>query len=147
MTSDIEPLRQLAAHYARAVDQRDRQGFLDVFTNDGRLRVFYRADATEPDTELVGPDRLGGVVEAIQRFQRTFHFVGNSTYSIDGSTATGDVYCIAHHLTPQENPDSDYVMHIRYADTYRMDDDGTWRIATRDVRVQWTETRAIDVPS
>ena len=61
------------------------------------------------------------------------HFVGNHRVELDGDAATGDTYCIAHHLTGKD----DYVMHIRYEDTYVRTSAG-WRIQTRDLHLLWT---------
>ena len=69
-------------------------------------------------------ERLAKVPEAIKRYPKTFHLLGQSTYDIGDGEATGEVYCIAHHLTPDDHGGTDYVMFIRYEDTYRTDDDG-----------------------
>jgi hypothetical protein len=85
---------------------------------------------------------MARIPESIQRYDRTFHFLGQSTYDIGDSEATGEVYCIAHHLTPDQHGGTNYVMYIRYEDTYRPDAEGAWKFARRRLRVDWTETRA-----
>jgi hypothetical protein len=80
------------------------------------------------------------------RYDRTFHFVGQSVYSIAGDHATGIVYCIAHHLTRTDHGGTDHVMHLRYDDSYGRDAAGEWGIASRIGHVEWTETRAVDLP-
>ena len=35
----------------------------------------------------------------LEQYDQTFHFVGNTRYEIDATHATGEVYCLAHHLT------------------------------------------------
>ena len=72
--------------------------------------------------------------------------LGQSTYAIGDGEATGEVYCVAHHLTPDAHGGTNYVMYIRYEDTYRPDADGVWKFAQRRLRVDWTETRAANPP-
>jgi hypothetical protein len=81
-----------------------------------------------------------------KRYTRTFHFVGQSSYEIGDDEATGEVYCLAHHLTPDRNGGTSYVMHMRYLDTYRRDGGGSWKFADRTAYVDWTETRSADLP-
>ncbi len=38
-------------------------------------------------------------------------------------------------------------MFIRYEDTYRPDAEGAWKFAQRRLRVDWTETRAVNPPT
>ena len=59
--------------------------------------------------------------------------------SVDGDSATGTTYCIAHHLTGAD----DFVMHIRYEDAYVRTADG-WRIAARNLRLLWTANLPVD---
>jgi SnoaL-like domain len=86
----------------------------------------------------------------IKRYPKTYHVLGQSTYEIDGDVATGEVYCMAHHLTPDPGADppagTNYVMFIRYDDEYRAGADGEWRIADRRVLIDWTETRVANPP-
>jgi hypothetical protein len=68
------------------------------------------------------------------------HMLGQSMYEQDGDRATGEVYCLAHHLDPALNGPSNYVMYMRYEDRYRRVD-GQWRIETRRVNIDWTDRR------
>ena len=96
-------------------------------------------------------ERLARIPEVIQRYPKTFHMLGQSTYDIGDTEATGEVYCIAHHLTLDEpagpGTGTDYVMFIRYEDTYRPDGAGAWKFAQRRLRVDWTETRVVNPPT
>jgi ketosteroid isomerase-like protein len=141
-------LRSLAEGYARGVDRRDNvDGFVALFLPDAVISIHDPGDSTEP-RELRGAERLARIPEAIQRYRKTFHFLGQSTYDIGEGEATGEVYCIAHHLTPgSQHGGTDYVMFIRYEDTYRPDADGAWKFAHRRLRVDWTETRAVNPPT
>jgi hypothetical protein len=145
--ADELALRRLAALYARAADRDLPETFAGVFLPDARLRVYRPSDTDTPSTDITGHEALAGVPGKLAgRHARTFHFLGQSTYDIGDDEASGEVYCLAHHLTADPDGGTDYVMHMRYLDTYRRGDDGEWRIAERTAHVDWTETRAANRP-
>lgn len=141
-------LRSLAEGYTRGVDRHDDvDAFVALFLPDATISIHDPSDSTEP-REIRGAERLARIPETIQRYAKTFHMLGQSTYTIGDGEATGEVYCIAHHLTPgQQHGGTDYVMFIRYEDTYRPDESGAWKFAQRRLRVDWTETRAVNPPN
>ena len=148
-----QELRSLAEQYARGVDRRDDvDGFVGLFHPDAVITIHDPSETSEP-REIRGVERLARIPEVITRYPKTFHMLGQSTYVIGDGEATGEVYCIAHHLTPGEQhaaPEeggTDHVMFIRYEDTYRPNDEGAWKFAHRRLRVDWTETRAVNPPS
>src|SRR5215207_11126873 len=120
-TDDIatrSELRSLAEQYARGVDRRgDADAFVALFLPDAVISIHDPSESTEP-RQIKGAERLARIPESIKRYPRTFHMLGQSTYDVDDREATGEVYCIAHHLTPDEHGGTDYVMFIRYEDTY-----------------------------
>jgi SnoaL-like protein len=136
-------LRSLSERYAQAVDRRDGDAFAAVFLPEGRIRVFNPAEADAPIGQTVGRQALAGVPASVgARYTRTQHFLGQSTYEIGDGVATGEVYCLAHHLAPlPRGGASEYTMFIRYADRYRLGADRAWSIEERHVLVDWTETR------
>jgi ketosteroid isomerase-like protein len=138
--ADRLELRGLADTYATAVDHRDASLFVSVFHPDAVLVVHPPGDPDAISGTMTGHDELAGVTEKIARYQRTYHFVGNARYELDGDRATGEVYGIAHHLTPDHHGGTDFVMLIRYLDTYSRGGDG-WRIDQRRVVTDWTEVR------
>ena len=107
--ADRLALRALADQYAWAVDRRDRDGFLGVFHPDGVLVLLDHADPTVVTATRRGHAELADITERIARYDKTFHFVGNARYEIDGDRATGEVYCLAHHLTPDRHGGTDLV--------------------------------------
>jgi ketosteroid isomerase-like protein len=138
-------LRSLAERYARGVDRRDVDTFVALFHPDAVLAIHDPSESTEP-REIRGIERLARIPEQIKNYPKTFHLLGQSTYEIGDGEATGEVYCIAHHLTPDQHGGTNYVMYIRYEDTYRPDPAGAWKFAARRLRVDWTETRAANPP-
>jgi ketosteroid isomerase-like protein len=141
-----QELRALAERYARGVDRREVDTFVALFHPDAVITIHDPSDTEEP-RQIRGAERLAQVPEAIKRYRTTFHMLGQSSYDIGDGEATGEVYCIAHHLTPDAHGGTDHVMFIRYEDTYRLDGDGVWKFAERRLRVDWTETRPANPPT
>lgn len=141
-SADFLALRRLAEVYAAAADRRDADAFWGVFDPDqGRLR------GRREVTDLAGAQ---GIMDYLSRYARSFHFIGNTRYDTDGEHARGEVYCVAHHLSEGANGGEDYVMYIRYQDSYVHRTDGRggaqWRIRERRIVVDWTETVPAGAP-
>ncbi len=141
---DLAQLRDLAERYAAGADLDDVELFTSVFLPDSRLFVHNPPGEGEPDRQRVGLEELSAVPGLLRRYDSTFHVIGNRRYRLsdDGTSATGFVYCIANHVT--RSAGTNFVMHIRYDDTYRRAPEGDWRIAERHVRSLFTETRPVD---
>ena len=139
----IEHLRDLAARYARAVDRRDADMLLSVFHPTATLTVQPPDDSEKSVLNMQGHGEIGRLTKAISRYRKTFHFLGQSTYQFGDVEATGEVYCLAHHLTQDPGRVVDHVMCIRYQDRY-LPEAGEWKIQSREVLIDWTETRPAD---
>jgi uncharacterized protein (TIGR02246 family) len=138
--ADRVELRALVDRYAVAADSRDREGFAGVFTADGVLAV-------GPGGGLVGPDAIPAPLDYLDaHYTHTMHLVGNHDVVLDGDTATGTVYCLAHHLSVRGGEMIDSCMGLRYFDRYVRTDDG-WRIAHRSTSVDWQEDRPASPPA
>lgn len=138
-TEVARQLRELAVWYASAVDRRDAAALADVFWPDASLLV-NRAGGGK--TEYHGAEEISHIAQRITHYPRTFHFLGQSAYA-DGESddeATGEIYCMAHHITPDDSPE-DIVMYIRYHDDYAQRG-GLWRIVRRQVNVDFETTHA-----
>ena len=139
-TADRVELRALVDRYALAADSRDRAGFAGVFTADGVLAI-------GPGIGLDGPDAIPAPLDYLDaHYTHTMHFVGNHDVVLDGDTATGTVYCLAHHLSARGDEMIDSCMGLRYFDRYVRTDDG-WRIAHRSMNVDWQEDRPASPPA
>ena len=140
---DRVALVDLVAAYARECDQCHPDEIAALFTDDGGFTVI-RPDA-EP-TEVRGRDRLVSAFAGLSRYEHTFHHVGQQTVELDGDRATGDTYCIAHHVeAAADGSRSVMAMHIRYQDRYARTAGG-WRFEFRTLLVDWTETRPLASP-
>ena len=78
--------------------------------------------------------------DALNNYQATMHFNGQSTVALDGDRPTGESYCIAHHLFTEEGERTLMVAWLRYADTFAKDG-GAWPFAERNLYIDWGETR------
>jgi hypothetical protein len=125
--SFVPALYVLSAQYAIAADRRDGDAFASVFEPDGLLRGFVQEELR---ARVQGHDELRRVPASLRRYARTMHFVGTVGYVVDGDEATGEVYCVAHHVSRE--PVTDLIMHIRYEDRYRKASDGRWLFSQRD---------------
>jgi len=140
----VEELRSLSFRYATGVDRRDLDLFLSAFHPDATLTVERPGGPARP---MRGHAEIGRVMERIAVYGLTFHFLGQTAYAPTDAGASGSVACIGHHLWRDEDDgELDHVMYLRYTDEYRTGADGRWRIAARSVVVDWSETRAVDVP-
>ena len=130
-TSDRVALRDLVQAYAEGCDSRDGALLRSCFTEGATLTVHW---VDRDATTMTFPGGADQIPEGLARYDLTFHFIGNHRAQIDGDHATGQTYCLAHHVTGAD----DHVMAIRYEDTYRREADG-WKIAERHLRHLWTE--------
>jgi hypothetical protein len=137
----LADLRDLAARYAQAADRRDTKTFVSVFHPDATLTV-RRLYASESVTEWRGHRQLRAIPGALAKYPKTYHFVGQSLYDVGDGQASGEVYCVANHLEEREGTETNEVLYIRYQDQYSPDADAQWKIATRHVLIDWTETRS-----
>lgn len=141
--ADRLALRELVEAYAFAVDRRDEGWFRSLWLPGARLTT-HDGDGP-PQTDLQGVDAIARVTTLIGRFALTLHVVANHLCRIDGDRATGEAYCIGHHLTPTgDGRHDDLIMGIRYLDRYGRDGSGAWRFARREVRKQWTRHETVD---
>jgi len=133
-------IRELIDAYARCADRRDAERQKSLFTEDTQFGVYMDGPGTQPTQALVGREALAPVFDDLNKYQATMHFNGQSTIALDGNRATGESYCIAHHLFTDHGERKLMVAWLRYEDRF-VKADGAWRFAERNIYVDWTETR------
>jgi hypothetical protein len=138
--ADRLALRELFDAYAHCADRRDAKGQLALFTEDTHFVVYMDGQGAEPTQVLDGREALAPVFDDLNRYQATQHFNGQSTISLDGDRATGESYCIAHHLYTEDGERRLMIAHLRYGDTF-VKRDGAWLFAERSLYVDWIETK------
>ena len=138
--ADRLAIRELIDAYAHCADRRDAGGQMALFTENTRFLVFMDATAAEPTQELHGREALAPVFDSLNTYQVTTHFNGQSAISLDGGRASGESYCIAHHLFTDDGGRKLMVAWLRYGDTF-VKVDGAWLFAGRNLYLDWSETR------
>ncbi|WP_413992862.1 nuclear transport factor 2 family protein [Labrys okinawensis] len=139
--ADRLAIRDLIDAYAHCADRRDAAGQMALFTEDTAFHVFMDSKAPEPTYVLHGREALAPVFADLNQYRATTHFNGQSTIRLEANSATGESYCIAHHLTVDGEKRSLMIASIRYLDQF-VKQKGTWLFAERKLMVDWTDTRA-----
>jgi len=148
MTDTITPeeaadrlaIRELIDAYARCADRRDAIGQMALFTENTAFHVFMDSRSPEPTYVLHGRDALAPVFADLNQYQATTHFNGQSTIRLEGDSATGQSYCIAHHLKVDGDNRTLMLASIRYLDQF-VKQQGAWLFAERKLMVDWVDTR------
>jgi len=139
--ADRLAIRGLIDAWAHCADRRKPQQQADLFVPDGTVSV-YQGDpaASEPVQQLRGHAELAEAFKVLGNYDATTHFNGQSTITLDGDRATGETYCLAHHLWVENGQRILMVMSIRYLDTF-VRHDGQWLFAERQLITDWTDKR------
>ena len=141
--ADRLAIRELVEAYAYCADRRDAAGQMALFTPDTHFVVYMDAKSPTPSQELHSREALAPVFADLNKYQATMHFVGQSTISaLAESHATGQAYCLAHHLTVDSDQRRLMIATLRYHDTFAKVD-GVWFFAERLLYVDWLEERTL----
>src|SRR6266571_3322753 len=93
-------IRELVEAYAHCADRRDAKGQMSLFTPDTHLVVYMNAKDPTPSQELHSREALAPVFAELNKYDATTHFVGQTTiFTLADGRATGEAYCLAHHIT------------------------------------------------
>jgi hypothetical protein len=142
--ADRQAIRGLVDAWAHCADRRlpDQQAAL--FVPDGTVTVHLAGQAiSEPAQRLAGHAQLAEAFRALDVYDTTTHLNGQSVVTFsedDPNTATGESYCLAHHVWTENARRVLMVMAIRYLDTFVRDESG-WFFADRRLVVNWTDKR------
>ena len=113
-----------------------------------------------PSMELHSRDALVPVFADLNKCDATTHFVGQSTiFTLTDDRATGEAYCLAHHITVEGGKRRLMIASLRYSDAfvktagvhchrrYRRNDSGCRSlpgiVSARDP-ISWTPSGPID---
>jgi len=142
-TADRLAIRELVEAYAHCADRRDAKGQMSLFTPDTHFVVFMNARVPTPSQELHSREALAPVFADLNKYDATTHFVGQSTiFTLTSDRATGEAYCLAHHVTVEGGKRRLMLASLRYLDTF-VKLDGTWLFSERLLYVDWLEERAL----
>jgi len=141
--ADRLAIRELIEGYAHCADRRDAKGQMALFTPDTHFVVYLNARDPKPSQELHSREALATVFADLNQYQATTHFVGQSTiFTLTGDRATGEAYCLAHHITVNGGKRRLMLASLRYYDTF-VKRDGAWLFAERLLYVDWVDERAL----
>jgi len=141
--ADRLAIRELVEAYAHCADRRDAKGQMALFTPDTHFVVYMNAKDPKPSQELHSREALAPVFADLNQYAATMHFVGQSTIlTLTGERATGEAYCLAHHLTVDGAKRRLMVAALRYYDSF-VKSDGAWLFAERLLYVDWIDERAL----
>src|ERR1700747_2104868 len=141
--ADRLAIRELVEAYAHCADRRDAKGQMALFTEDTHFVVYMNAKDPTASQELHSRDALAPVFADLNKYAATTHFVGQSTiFTLAADRATGEAYCLAHHVTVDGEKRRLMVASLRYLDTF-VKVEGVWLFAERLLYVDWVDERAL----
>lgn len=128
--ADREAIRDVLARYCRAIDR------CDVVL----LKSVYWDDARDDHGSFCGNawEFADYVIPALKRMKQTMHQISNVLIDLNGSEARVETYCVAYHLVPAPNGDTEMTVGGRYLDRFERRD-GEWRIADRLYVMDWNQ--------
>jgi hypothetical protein len=91
--------------------------------------------SSQPAMDFHRREDLAPVFADLNKYEATTHSLGQSTIVLDKDQATGETYCLAHHISAS-------VASLRYYDVFVRADE-RWLFGERKLIVHWTETRQI----
>jgi hypothetical protein len=137
--ADRLSIRELIETYAHCADRRDAKGQMALFTTDTGFVVFMNSKDPTPTQELRSREALAPVFADLKQYDATTHFIGQSTLlTLTADRATGETYCLAHHVTIKGGAQHLMLASLRYHDSF-VKIDGGWLFAERLLYVDWVE--------
>jgi SnoaL-like domain len=141
--ADRLAIRELVEAYAHCADRRDAKGQMGLFTFDTHFVVYMDAKDPTPTQDLHSREAFAPVFADLNQYDATTHFVGQSTiFTLEANRATGEAYCLAHHVFMKDEKRCLMLASLRYLDTFAKKD-GAWLFAERLLYVDWLEERPL----
>jgi hypothetical protein len=140
--TDRTAISELIAAYASALDRR-RYGELErLFAPDGLVTVFENPHDAQGLVKTYGsPAEFAAYISsAFESYLITTHFIGQTAIAVGPDSATGEVYCLGHHIYERHGAWFNRVVGLRYDDSYVRTPDG-WRFSRRNALFDWVEHR------
>jgi ketosteroid isomerase-like protein len=135
-------IRDLVEEYAAAVDRRDFDSAVGLFTADAVMIVPDMPKSLSPSLERRGHDAIREALMQVNSCLHTLHAVVTHRATVRDHDAVGRTACLAHHVISTKSGPEDFVWAIQYDDTFVVDDD-LWKFTSRSVRVDWVESRPV----
>jgi len=141
--ADRLAIREIVEGYARCADRRDAEGQMALFTPDTHFVVYMNAKDPKPPQELHSREALAPVFADLNQYAATMHLLGQTTIlTLTSDQATGETYCMPHHLTIEDGKRRLMIAALRYTDKF-VKLNGAWLFAERQLYVDWIEERPL----
>jgi hypothetical protein len=141
--ADRLSIQELVVAYAHCADRRDATGQMSLFTPNTRFVVYMDSKDPNPSQELNSREALAPVFADLNQYEATTHFIGQNTLTtLSADRATGETYCLAHHVANRDGKRHLMVASLRYHDTFAKVDD-VWLFAERLLFVDWIDQRPL----
>src|ERR1700751_477367 len=141
--ADRLAIRELVEAYAHCADRRDAKGQMSLFTADTHFVGYMNAKDAMPSQELHSREALAPVFAELNKYEATTHFLGQSTiFTLTEDSATGEAYCLAHHVTLAGGKRRLMLASLRYEETF-CKLDAAWFFSELILYVDWMEERAL----
>ena len=135
-----QELKQLVDNYATESDRNNQDYYVNVFTEDCHVRVYFN---NELGMDLTNVQDLIKAYKGFGAAKESFHMNGQQTVEFQDDThATGTCYALAHLVNEVDGVDKLTVHGVRYFDKYVKSADG-WRISEREQYFVFSDTRAV----
>jgi SnoaL-like domain len=140
---DRQAIRDLVDAWAHCADRRKPHDQAALFIADCTVTVYQGDPASnEPVQCLRGHAEMAEAFKVLDTYDATTHFNCQSTVSLDGDRATGETYCLAHHVKSEDGQATLLIIFIRYLDTF-IRQSATWRFGERTLIIDWADQRPL----
>ena len=127
-----QEIYELACLYSRGLDRLDAALLRSVFFEDAYCEYGFYNGPPDPFVAYA--------MKALESHEANQHLVGNVLIEVAGDEAFGEVYFQAYHKVKADAGFEDLIIAGRYIDRYEKRD-GTWKIAYRSERNDWSRTQ------
>lgn len=130
--ADRLAISETLALYCRGIDRCDAEQLAAVFTPHARIDY---GDGARPIAEVI-PSLMAG----LGAMRLTQHNISNTVIRIAGESAKAETNCVALHIIPSPEGETELVVGGRYLDRLEKRE-GRWRIAERLYVMDWNRSR------
>lgn len=135
-----QKLKELVDNYATESDKNNQDYYVNVFTQDCHVRVYFNQVL---GMELTNVNDLIAAYKGFGAAKESFHMNGQQVVEFQDDThATGTCYALAHLVNEADGKDNLTTHGVRYYDKY-VKQDGQWLIAEREQYFVFSNTNTI----
>jgi ketosteroid isomerase-like protein len=128
LAADKLECAELVARMARAIDRCDA----------ALLASLFHPDATDDHGLFSGTaaEFIAWVIPLLKTMKQTQHVIGQSLIEVDGDSAVGESYFVAHHTIARDGEDVFTIAAGRYLDRFERRG-GAWKFSHRHAVYDW----------